>query len=390
MRKLIVLAAIALCIPAVTQAKTLEELLAEKGVITKAEAAGASAGGGARVSWNNGTRVEFPDNGFSLQIGTLLVTRYTYSDTDGGDNTSSFDITKARIIVQGTAVNKEFSYMLVPDFVGDSDDSGKKTPDLRDAYFTWNACDNAKLKMGQFKVPMSRQYLNSDSQLQFANRTVASDFFDLDRQAGLAAVFEPNEDWKFVAGIFNGNSSGEGRNRSGADTDHLLTAGLRWNVMGQMDPYSEGDVEWTDDTAVNVGAYYAFQEIDSSDDHRVSVDANVKSQGWSLHGEFYWQQFDLGDDEAEPMGWYAQVGYMLIAKELELAARYSMVDCDDGAAGGACSGNDDVSQAGASLNYFWWGHHMKAQLGYDFISEDPVSGDSVDANEWTLQLSGWF
>lgn len=78
MRKLSVLAAALLVAPAVSQAATLEDLLVEKGVITKAEAA-AAGGASGKVYYNGGTRFDFPDSGFTMKVNLTLQERYTFS-----------------------------------------------------------------------------------------------------------------------------------------------------------------------------------------------------------------------------------------------------------------------------------------------------------------------
>src|SRR5262245_56537178 len=111
-------------------AGTLEELLVEKGVITKSEATSvASPAGSAKVTYNNGTQIEFPDHRFNVKRNTLVQTRYQFTDNDedgGKINNSSFDVVRARIIISGTALGKEFSYYLQNDFVGSKNDDGQK------------------------------------------------------------------------------------------------------------------------------------------------------------------------------------------------------------------------------------------------------------------------
>ena len=139
MRKATIVAALLLLTPAVSQAKTLEDLLVEKGVITKGEAAGASDSSASKVYWNEGTRVEFPDTGFTTSIATMIQSRYAFTDVDedsGAKNTSSFDVNRARLIVSGTAMNNEFSYMLSTDFVDSTDTEGGAVG-VRDAYIDW-------------------------------------------------------------------------------------------------------------------------------------------------------------------------------------------------------------------------------------------------------------
>lgn len=392
MRKLLVLTALLLMAPAVSQGKSLEDLLVEKGVITKGEAQKATSGGASKVYWNNGTRLEFPDNGFTIKVNTLIQTRYTFTDADedaGGKNTSSFSVNKARLYVTGTALHEEFAYYLNGEWAGGS-------ASLRDAWLQWNACDWGNLRMGQYKTQVSRQWVNSDEKLQFPDRSVASDYFNLGRNQGLTGSAK----WMDgaltgSAGLFNGINDGEGLNSVGTDTKHTGILALRWNPMGQMDSYSEGDVEWTEETAASFGLVYAYSQFgDDGDRHSMSIDGNVKSSGMSLHGEFYWarNEVDSDSDSTTPVGFYLQGGYFLDPKAWELVARFSRVSCDDGDAYGACSGNDNLNEVTAGVNYYWWKHNLKAQIAYVYERENAADGGGSDekSNKWMLQLSSYL
>ena len=72
MRKLAIIAVLALLAPALCQAATLEELLVEKGVITQSEARGATSDG-AKAYYKGGTRLEFPDAGFTTKIKNVFL-----------------------------------------------------------------------------------------------------------------------------------------------------------------------------------------------------------------------------------------------------------------------------------------------------------------------------
>lgn len=403
MRKVIILAGLLLLAPAVSQAKSLDELLVEKGVISKAEAQSAAGTGGAKTYWNQGTRFDFPSEGFSAQINSLIQTRYTFTDGDsdaGQENNSSFDLNLVTLGVSGTAMHEEFAYKLEADFVGASSSSGEKTTHLRDAWLQWNACDWASLRMGQYKTQGGRQFNADDHTLQFADRSLASDYFNLGRQNGLSAW----TDWadgmvSLSAGIYNGISDGEGINRGGVDTKHTAVVALRVNAMGKMNVAEEGDIGWTDNAALSLGASYSYSDAESTafggkfTSDNVAVDANFKYQGWSFNGEYFYKNEDPdnGSDSIEPMGFYVQGGYFVMPKKLELAARYGLVDCDEGAAGGICSGNDKVNEVAVSLNYYWWKHNLKGQLGYFLTNEDGVddSGD-INSSKWMFQLSSYF
>lgn len=412
MRKITILAAMLLLAPGISQAKTLEDLLVEKGVITKGEASAASSSSASKVYWNGGTRLDFPDTGFTVGINTLVQTRYQFTDSDedvGGSNTSSFSVNKAQLAISGTALNEEFSYRLETDFTGAVDSNGTRVPFLLDGYLTWRACDSVDVKMGHFKTLLGRGFNAADGGQQFADSAFISNYFAAGRQNGAVASTK-FADGQFLlsAGLFNGTSDGEGSNRPGVDTRHAGMVSVRWNPMGQMDMAEEGDVNWTEDMAVSVGATYAalsarndisndsVANAETTTDNRIAVDANLKYQGWSLHAELFNSAFEgdqEGDaDETEPTGFYAQAGYFVDPKVLEVAARYGYLDCDDGTAGGICAGQDNVNEVTAGVNYYFWKHHLKAQLNYTLANQDAVGagGDDVNTNFWIFQMTGSF
>lgn len=409
MRKLMALAVSVFLLPAFSQAASLEDLLVEKGVITKSEARAAAASGAAKVYYHKGTRLDFADTGFTMKINSMIQPRYEFLDGDGDagmDNTSSFTVRRARLKVSGTALHEEFSYRMQVSFNERGAASGERATRLLDADVTWHMCDNAALTMGQFKVPVSRQYTTSAAKLQFPDRSEASNYYDLGRHAGLKAVTSMMDDQVIVgATIVNGTSDGEGINRPGQDTKHGGAVMARADLMGSMDPFVEGDVDYTEDAALNVGAIYFYGDgendlgtntvmMDDVERAIFNADVNFKYQGISLHGEFYYTdvEADVMAYEYDSTGFYLQGGYFFEPKKWEVAARYGYIDCDNGMAPGICAGMDNVNEVNASLNYYWWKHNLKAQLGYSFGNQDPAdsSMDDINTNLWVFQLSSWF
>ncbi len=405
MRKATLLAALMLVIPATSQAKTLEELLVEKGVITKGEAGGVSDAGASKVYWNRGTRIEFPDNGFTTSITTQIQTRYAFVDNDedaGLRNTSGFSVNRARLVIAGTALNREFSYKLQTDFVGTPNDTeSADSPAVRDAYIQWQPCeDGTGIRMGQFKTAISRQFNTDQAALQFADRSQVSEFFTIGRANG-AMAFGTLADGMITgsAAIFNGQSTGEGLNAGPVDTKHTGVLAVRVNPMGKMNVYEESDVDYTEDAALSFGAAYSYTQSEvpfeqgvtsTVDSQIVNLDANFKAAGFSANAEFFYQNLDT---DSKPTGFYAQGGYFVVPKKVELAARYGFLDCDDGSAPGQCAGVDKSNEVSATINYYFWKHSLKAQLGYDLVNQDLVgSNDSNDrnTNRWIFQVSGYF
>lgn len=411
MRISLLLAGFLLAVPALSQAKTLEELLVEKGVITKNEASMTDGEAPGFIIWKDGTRINYPSEGVTASVTTLLQERYTYSDNDedsGEKNTSSFDTRRARVFLSGTALNEEFAYMLQADFVGDSDETkdNQKSPSMKDAYIVWKPCDGMAFKFGQMRTAVSRQYNTSPAKLQFVERSVVSDYMQLGRQQGLLATQELVDGMVEVgAGIYNGESDGEGENLSGVDTRQTGIVNMRVNAMGKTNSHNEGDesdLDYTEDMAVSFGGAYAHSSanndlgagLEHTNRDTVSVDANLKSEGLSLHAEYFYQNQDADSftDSVDANGFYAQAGYFLDPKTLEVAARYAFLDCDNGKASGECSGNDSINQVAATINYYFKKHNLKAQFGYEFNNEDTATsnGEDINTTKWVFQLSAYM
>lgn len=374
MHKLGLLAAALLLIPAVSQAKTLDELLAERGVVAKGSHGGSASG--AKVWYDEGTRFGFPDAGFTMKVNAMIRTRYEYTDDDSAtDETSRFDVNDARIRIEGTALNKEFSYRLETNH---TDSHYETDSDVLEAHITWHACDWLWARMGKQKTGVSRQFNTMVTDMQFADRSFVSDNFFFNREEGLA-----------LGGSFDGFSWGAAafNPRTSADnTDHLWVFNARYS-HGDIDPFVEGDVNGTEDFAGSIGVAYAISEGDtgcttcSGEDLDVwNIDLTAKYQGFSFAAEY----FSGDDDVVDEDGWYAQAGYFLMPSELEFAARYQMIDNEDS------TGTDETTGWDFSLNYYWWKHQLKAQVGYSMKSTDPVAGGDVDVDRFIFQLSSWF
>ncbi|MCB0359160.1 MAG: hypothetical protein KDD44_05980, partial [Bdellovibrionales bacterium] len=223
MRKLSVLAiAGLLAVPMSAQAKTLDELLLEKGVVAGSGSAAGSA------NYHGGSRLEF-DNGFSIKFNVQLQSRYEYEDFEdsearGLEDTSGFSMRRVRLVASGDLMDGEFSYKLQNDFASNGGGS-----DLKDAWIQWNLDDAAMVRMGQYKQPFSRQENASSAKLQFPDRSIANEYFAESRHNG-AMLHGDLGGAHYYAGLYNGNSDGEGRNAGPTDNNMNGIAAINANL----------------------------------------------------------------------------------------------------------------------------------------------------------------
>jgi len=395
MRKLIALTGLSLLIPFAVQAKTLEDILVEKGIITRNELAltqEESAEQPVKIYWNEGSRIEFPDDGFTTRIYTEFKTRYEFVDKQHEPNVDNFKNTNLRIGIDGTALYNEFYYKFEADLQGDAGDL------VRDGYIQWQPCDNIHARLGQWKTELSRQFNTGITKMQFLDDTAASNLMHRGYQQGFGVGGDVLDGKvKLGASIRGGDSYDEGRNKPGMDNDVAGFGYIRADILGEMDPFEEGDLANTEELALNVGAAYGYSDFNAIEQNMrsqgVTADANLKYKGLSIAGEYLFDNLDpkLEDKDINYNAFYVQSGYFILPQQLELAGRFGYSDCDNGRYWGECSGKDNIKQAGAVVNYYFWGQHLKAQLGYDVIKAKEYGTNEKDTiNKYMVGVSTWW
>ncbi len=402
MRKLSLIAAAGLLsMPIASEAKTLNELLVEKGVISAEEAA---ASGPARVSYKHGTRLEFPEQGFDVKMNLQVQARYSYLDYDesvagqntGIDDVSSFNLRRVRLSFEGNLLNKQFSYKVQNDFAAGGGGSA-----LKDAWLQWNWDEAAMLRMGQYKVPFSRQELSSSAKLQFIDRSDVSDIFSYGRNRGAMLHGSFGDAGTYAAGIFNGVSQlsgvSEGENSPGLDNNLMGAAQVTYNLGDYGSRDEEGDMRKDGDFAGTMGAAVVYGQGGQTltaggsnfnadfDDVRANVDAGLRVAGFSLQSEFYYTNIsydDIDDSDTDFYGMYLQTGYMFVPNEWEGAFRFGFINPDQGVI-------DDRQEYSFVLNYFLDGHNLKLQTGISWDVTNFESDDLTDVR-YQMQLAGYF
>jgi len=116
-----------------------------------------------------------------------------------------------------------------------------------------------------------------------------------------------------------------------------------------------------------------------------TANLNAAWMGATLAGEYYALNADpsLGSDwDAD--GYYVQVGYQVIPRTLELAARYSAVESTDANA----SAKFDKAETQFGVNYYFDKHNLKLQTDYTMVEDDLV--DNNDDNIFRLQGQFYF
>lgn len=376
-----------------------------------------------------GKGVEFTsvDGRFRLQTRVRGQFLYQFDDEGVGDREQSqrFQLRRARAQFTGHAYGKhnKFKFELAfaprdlgftldkgagddarslrnPPVVSDRDKRPSRSP-LLDFYADFTYLRDLTLRVGQYKVPLSRQRVVSSGNLQFVDRSIVNAEFTVDRDLGLdfrSKDFLGLGFLKYYAGIYIGEGHSSYQKQ---DVDFMVLGRVEVLPFGHFKDYSEAALERPDTPKLSIGAGIAF--IDEAKGNRgilgsrpsdggttdvlvYNADFLLKWTGFSAQGVFFWRDGDrnfgdiAGAAPALPRdgwGFSTQAGYLLPSTNFEVAARFAMIEPNDD------SSLTEEKETGVALSYYFAGHPYKVQADYLRIWEDDFE---VGASQFRVQM----
>lgn len=349
-----------------------------------------------------GTKVTSPAGAFTATIELRAQLRYTsedFPDAPGDASESDAELRRFRFKLGGRLFAESLDYYTEYDFPSDR---------LLDLRVTWTASEALQARVGQWKVPYNRERIDSSGKQQFADRSLANDFFTLDRQRGVALFGRlwagtHAESW-YNVGVFEGT----GRDGRGSADEPLVLGRWQWNALGHDLEFSQSDVGYRELPAVAValaaarvrGPYTAFssaggEQLDGfepgdSDRYRleqVLVETAAQYDGWSWQHEHHWKTIDDTEtaNTTRLHGGYAQLGYFphatlpAIPRPFEIAWRYSRVDPDRDRS------SDTQTEKTIAINWFFSDHDNKLTLDHSWLHDEAAAATERDTRRWRAQ-----
>ena len=331
---------------------------------------------------SKGLDIRSRDGNFFAHINWRAQMRFTSREFEDpiapnpDEREGNFVVNRARFKLGGHAYRPWLGYYFEYDFVQSA---------LLDLRFTLQASDALQLRVGQWKVPYNRERVDSSGKQQFAERSVVTPWFTLDRQQG-AAVFGrlwegTRADSWYNVGVF----SATGRGGTGSVEQPMVLGRWQWNFLGRDLGFSQCDIGYRDRPAASLavagarwqGPYTSFSSngggelpgypVGVSDTYKVRqamIETAYQHGGFSWQQEYHWKTVDdtVTGSTTDLEGWYAQTGYFFHAaferfpKPLEIAVRLAEVDSNT-------SVEEDVEkEATLVFNWFFAGHSNKLTL----------------------------
>ncbi len=123
-------------------AKTLEDVLKEKGVITEEDYKTVTKSRPLDYKLGKGFTFTSPDEKFQLSMGARLQARYTFTDLDNNATTSDsskWEVRRMKMWMNGYAYTKDLTYLLQVDFV-----QGSSSKSWIPAYLNYASLTNSR------------------------------------------------------------------------------------------------------------------------------------------------------------------------------------------------------------------------------------------------------
>jgi len=336
----------------------------------------------------------------ALQFGGLVQVQSEAGDTGDArfsDGNDRLYLRRARINATGRFL-EEFNFRAELELAGSLANATGLRAQLTDAYINWNRFDSANVRVGQFKTPFGFEQLYQDSQLTFAERSLASDRLTPGRQLGAQVGGEYWFDrFNWTVGVFNGN----GINQNFNDNDHFLEMG-RVSVAPVSGRYFDQPSRWTvgidsfrsRDANVSVTPEFG---IDSSPTSAakdnlfagvrrgIGYDSQVQFGPVEAWGEYLQVTFDPADRlplrHLKSNGWSGQLSAFVIENKLQLAARRDRFDPNTN------TGHNETSTTTLGANWYFKQNDIKLQL--DWLRSD-VPGVTKAQQKWIARLQTVF
>ncbi len=269
-------------------------------------------------------------------------------------------------------------------------------------------------RTGQYKMPFTIARWLSGKEFEFADRSVASTYFDINRSLawglyGQTSRFRVPIEWETA--IFNGFVTGGAETGSSGDLDDNFAYSFRLQgyPIGQWGAGQLADFEDHDHLAMRVGCAFAATTVNRSgttefntlrvvdsgstlatilpaavDRYSVSqfaVDASCKLHGWSTTLEYYFRNVSDFRGAAVPdlldHGLWFQLGYFVVPSKVQLLTRWSRVDGDSGTLGVTNQSTDEVA---GGLAWYFRGNHAKLVCDLTHLDGAPIKSSSLDIN----------
>jgi len=314
---------------------------------------------------------------FTVNVHGYEQFRYNWNnrEDDGleDDSAVGFQNARTRLNFSGNVGNENWGYFI--QFGVDDIESGGAF--LEDAYITFKMGNGWQWKIGQFKLPGTREDLVGDQYQLFADRSVVNSTLSLGRGQGVQLSYEA-DNFRFYGAFSDGANTLNTDFTSMSEADWALTGRGEFKWAGNWRQFNDFTSFQNSDFAgmVGVAAHWqsggdTFNTIDQ-DLWSLTADVSVEGNGWNAFAALIFANSDpgVGDDVQT---WSFQIqGGVFVAPQWEIIAGYDVVIPDDD-----LPNDDNFNTLRLGSNFYFIPESHAAKVTVDLSWFLDTQGDSI-------------
>jgi hypothetical protein len=329
--------------------------------------------------YDEGFFIHNADNTFSLKFNGALQARYLYSSVEGLSDFQRFSLARTKLFFTGHFIDESWQYTMGM-LAGPNG-----TFAVDEGYIAKAFTENTWAQVGQFNVPLLREFLISTTRQLGVERSLVGQYFSVKDTNGILFGTEQGPfKWTISAnnGYFqptaNENQNIEDEEFQGGNTYAFLSR-LEFKPFGTWTELRDFNSPGGNEKGllIGIGAGYQRNNHTITPDQEFTtgtVDISFLGNGWSTFAMFAANKEQLNDDPTV-YGGVAQGGLYVDPQQdtVELFTRYEW---------GQGNAAQDLSLLAAGTNYYIDPQHLKltGSLGYAFTGVDPI---------WEDEINGW-
>lgn len=398
-------------------AQSLEDVLKEKGVITKEDYKRIVKNRQVKYKAGNGLTLSSPDGKNSVTIGGQMQPQYDFKKNEVKEDLSKFEIKRIKIWLMGHAFSKDLTYKLQMRISNIQGADIKNGGLMEEAKINYKHHDSFQILFGQTKARFGRQGILSSKKMHLVDKSQVTKAFFPTYDTGVMAHGKIAEGLLYYEGFVSG---GAGQNTWRETSHAALNARLAVNPLGYM-KYAEGDLAASEKPLVSFAAniyrnrlhgaemeygdanhlgflapkkgWYAIGNSlgpsgDQITDETVEIDMYgldmaLTWQGFWLQAEYLKGQAEgeRSKNEVKAAGFYLQSSVFVISKKLALGYRYSQFDPNDRV------DSDNWVENTAGVSWYIKGNAVKLQADYtSILKEATLAKKAEDTNDKRIRV----
>lgn len=343
------------------------------------------------------------DNSFKINFNGQIQFRYIWNNLDDAtagrsDSLSGFQARRMKFGMSGN-IGEEWGYKFVlatargigsgSSFTDSNGDTGSVSSPANgygagdvfteDVYITYDFGSGFSLLVGVNKLPFARQEIISSTRQVGVDRSLATEFFTLNRADQATLIYENDDIIAQLALSDGGNDANFTEFSSDVSNDFALTARVDWMVIGKDWGAMKHEFAGVENDALFLGGAVHYEVAEGGGAPPVAdsgiawtVDALFKTGDIALSAAVFGNHtHNIGATDTDQYGVYTQADYKIGDTKWDVFGRYEWID-DDGVDGGG-GGQLQAITLGAN-------HHFNKNVKFTadvvwLFEGDDLSGD---------------